>query len=47
VPVDEAPGGITEEELRALQAEEAALLAANARLQQEVAQLEAEVKGLL
>jgi hypothetical protein len=47
VPVDDAPGGITEEELRALQAEEAALLAANARLQQEVAQLESEVKGLL
>eukprot|EP01046_Picozoa_sp_COSAG06_P063853 COSAG06_NODE_15008_length_1106_cov_1.023833_2_plen_118_part_00 len=43
VPVEQAPGAISEEELKALQAEEAALLAANTRLQQ----LESEVKGLL
>jgi flagellar hook-basal body complex protein FliE len=47
VPADEVPGGIGEEELQALRAEEAALSEANERLQAEVAQLETELHGLL
>jgi len=51
VPTDDgaatAGDGMGEAELAALQAEEAALLEANARLQAEVAELESELQGLL